>query len=313
MTMHFRDLAERAAADGTIDPAEVLALRREAWPDGAISAEEADAILAINARVANHTPEWTDFVVEAVGDFLLNGSEPRGYVPDERADWLIAALDHDGRLDSQTELELLVRVVERALGTPERLKAYALAQIERAVIYGDGPTRDGGTLAAGTVTASECRALRRLIFAAGGDGPACVSQAEAELLFRIKDATLGAANAPEWRDLFVQGVANHVQGWRHSEGLTRERAAALETFMNDATSRVGGFMARMARVGPNGFASAVRGAAFGRRQAAPDALAQARADAAVTASEQDWLDAQMAASDGVDPLEEALLAFLRAA
>jgi hypothetical protein len=61
-----------------------------------------------------------------------------------------------------------------------------------------------------------------VIFASGGDRPAAVSQREAEMLFRLKDATLGADNAAEWQRLFVQGVGNYLQGWQGAKGLTRE-------------------------------------------------------------------------------------------
>ena len=47
-------------------------------------------------------------------------------------------------LDSLTELELLVKVLEKAIDVPEQLNAYALDQIEQAVLTGEGPTRDGG-------------------------------------------------------------------------------------------------------------------------------------------------------------------------
>ncbi len=299
MSMHFRAIAQQAAANGEIDAEEVLQLRRAAWPDGVIDAAEADAILTINDLVSNKGPEWTDFLTEAVCEYMLRADEPRGYVSPAKAAWLIAALDRDGQLDSMTELELLVRIIEKALGTPEELKAYALKQIERAVVFGTGPTRDGGALHAGSITEAECKVLRRMIFASGGDGPARASQAEAEMLFRIKDATLGANNAPEWERLFVQGVGNYVQGWQAAQGLTLERAAQLETFMNDHTSRVGSFLARMARFDRP------------RAQAAErDVFAEARADQAVTRSEQDWLDTRIGADGEVDALERALLAFL---
>jgi hypothetical protein len=299
MSMHFRAIAQQAAANGEIDADEVLQLRRAAWPDGVIDAEEADAVLTINDLVVNKGPEWTDFLTEAVCEYMLRSDEPRGYVSPAKAAWLMAALDRDGQLDSMTELELLVRIIEKALGTPDELKSYGLRQIERAVVFGTGPTRDGGALHAGSITEAECKLLRRMIFASGGDGPARVSKAEAEMLFRIKDATLGAINAPEWERLFVQGVGNAVQGWQAAQGLTRERAAELETFMNDHTSRVGSFLARMAR--------------FERPRATSpqrDVAAQAQADGAITQPEQSWLDALVGADGEIDPLERALLTFL---
>jgi hypothetical protein len=308
MTINFPELARQAAADGAITPEEVLALRRSAWPDGRIDETEAEAILAINEVVSVKSPEWIDFLVEAVGEYVLNGTEPRGYVANETADWLIAKLDHDGHLDSAAELELLVRVFEKALGTSDRLKQYALAQIERAVLTGEGPTRHGGSLDAGSITEAECKLLRRVIFASGGDRPSAVSQREAEMLFRIKDASLGADNAPEWQRLFVQGVGNYLQGWQGAKGLTRERAAELEAFMNQPSGGLSGFFSRMGRVGAGDLHAAARDL-LGNAPARSIA-AEAGADAAVTESEQQWLDAHIGSDGQIDPLEQALLAFL---
>jgi len=308
MTINFPELARQAAADGVITAEEVLALRRAAWPNGRIDQTEAEAILAINEVISAKSPEWIDFLVEAVGEYVLNGTEPHGYVADTVADWLIAELDRDGRLDSQAELELLVRVLEKALGTPDRLKDYALDQIERAVLTGEGPTRDGGNLDAGSITEAECKLLRRVIFASGGDRPAGVSQREAEMLFRIKDATLGQPNAPEWQRLFVQGVGNYLQGWTGGHEISRERAGELETFMNQTSSGLGSFFSRMSHVSGGDLRSAVRDLLAGTP--ARDYAGEADADAALTSPEQSWLDARIAADGQTDPLEEALLAFL---
>lgn len=308
MTINFPELARQAAADGVITADEVLALRRSAWPDGRIDQIEAEAILAINDVVSAKSPEWIDFLVEAVGEYVLNGTEPRGYVADATADWLIARLDQDGRLDSAAELELLVRVLEKALGTPDRLKDYALAQIERAVLTGEGPTRDGGTLSAGSITEAECKLLRRVIFASGGDRPAAVSQREAEMLFRLKDATLGSPNAAEWQRLFVQGVGNYLQGWTGSRAISRDRAAELEGFMNDRSSSFGAFFGRMSRVGAKDLRSAAQDLLSGTPSR--DFASEAGAEAAITSPERFWLDGKIGADGRTDPLEEALLAFL---
>lgn len=310
MSHHFRDIAERAVADGAIGAEEVLALRRVVWPDGIVAPDEAEAILVINSHVREHTAEWTDFVVEAVGEFVVNGCAPRGYVDADTADWLIQKIDHDGRLDTMTELELVVRVLEKALNCPEKLKAYALAQIEKAVVLGSGPTRCGGVLSAGSMGSTECRLLRRVIFSSGGSGPAHVTQTEAEMLFRIKDATLDGDNAPEWERLFVQGVGNFLQGWKRPEQLTRERAGQLESFMDDRSGHAGRFMVRMARTAPNGLRAAVREGGFGRKGLGAHSVAEVRADYVVTDTERLWLDAQIDADDKLDPLEQALLRFV---
>jgi len=307
MSMHFRDLAEQVAADGAIAPEEILSLRRAGWTDGHIQPEEAEAIFAINDRVAEPSIEWSDFFVEALSEFLVNGCEPRGYVSDGQGDWLIARIDHNGKLDSMTELELLVKVLERAQNAPDQLKSYALAQIEQAVLSGVGPTRDGGALAAGNVTETEARLLRRIIFAQAGERPGAVGRGEAEMLFRLKDATLGADNAPEWKRLFVQGVGNYLQGFGGHEALSRERAAELEHFMNDTAVRIGGFFSRMADSAVNG---GVR-SAFGRKGAVRDRAEEAEQAARVTDEENLWLQDRIDANDRLDEYDQALLDFIR--
>jgi hypothetical protein len=197
-------------------------------------------------------------------------------------------------------------VLERGINAPELLKAYVLEQVEQAVLTGSGPTRRDGELSPGHVNAAEARILRRVLFAPAGDGPAAVSCAEAELLFRLKDATLGAANALEWKQMFVQGVANYLQGAAsRTAQISRERAAELEAFIADDSSRTSGFLGRMAKGAPNAFA-----VAFGSRPPERDRLGELRAAEEVTADEQAWLDAHVGADGQVDAYEQALIAFL---
>ncbi|MFN4222027.1 MAG: hypothetical protein ACK4F2_07075, partial [Novosphingobium meiothermophilum] len=73
MTLHFRALAAQAAGDGTISADEILALRRAAWPDGKIDPEEAEAIFIMNDQLAAPTREWSDFFLEALVEFTVNG------------------------------------------------------------------------------------------------------------------------------------------------------------------------------------------------------------------------------------------------
>src|SRR6185369_6066264 len=179
---------------------------------------------------------------------------------------------------------------------PERLKAYAAAQIEQAVLTGDGPTRDGGALAPGRITPAECRLLKRYIYSFTSDAPGGVSRAEAEMLFRIKDATLGADNAPEWPDLFVHAVGNHLMAHNRFQQLSADRARELDSFMNDATPRLCAFFGRMARsdLGDN-----IRLAA-----------GEVAADQRITESEDAWLQGQVDANHQLDALDKALLRFI---
>ena len=126
MSMQFRELAAQAEADGAISADEVLALRKVAWPDGAIDAIEAEALFAINDKVSEAGTEWVDFFVEAIVEYVVQQGRVRGYVEEPLADWLIARIDTDGVFGSMAELEILVRVLETALSTPALLKTCLL-------------------------------------------------------------------------------------------------------------------------------------------------------------------------------------------
>jgi hypothetical protein len=304
--MHCAQIARPPAPPPANTAEEILALRRAGWADGALAPDEAEAVFALNDALPEPTAQWSDFFVEAIGEFVINGTDPRGYVSEDNATWLIARIGRDGALQGMTELELLVRVLERSQNVPERLKIYVLEQVERAVLTGTGPTRRGGELSPGHVNAAEALILRRVLFAPAGDGPAAVSCAEAELLFRLKDATLEAANALEWKQMFVQGVANYLQGVASRNAqIDRDRAAELEAFVADDRSSVTGFLGRMAKGAPNAF-----GVVFGRRQPERDRLAELRAAESITADEQQWLDAHVNADGEIDAYEQALIAFL---
>ena len=306
MSIHFAEIARQAAADGAITPEEILALRRDGWGDGRIAPEEADAIFAINDVLTERSPQWCDFFVEAIGEYVLNTWEPHGYVTDEQAAWLIGKVSADGKIDSMVELELLVRVLERASNVPDNLKGFVLDQIERAVTTGSGPTRDGGALTAACVTDAECRVLRRVIFAGGGDRPAGVSRREADMLYRIKDATVDAANSPEWQRLFVQGVANFLMGFTAPQAqISRDRAAELDAFMADTRPHVGGFLGRMVMGAPSGFAQT-----FGQKTPEPTIEEEVEEAREVTADESGWLDRHIHGKGEPDEYDRALLKFI---
>lgn len=310
MTTHFIDFAQRAAADGQVTADELLTLRREGWGDGIMTRAEAEALFTLNHALKERTPEWCDFFVEAIGEFVLNGTPPRLQCNEEEAAWLIGQIDYDGVTESMVELETMVRIIERAENTPDRLKNYVLDQVEREVLTGVGPTRCGGALAATHITSAECRIIRRTIFAAGGHGPAAVTRWDAEMLWRLKDETLAEENAPEWDDLFIDGIANYLKGFiLPNAQVSHERKLELEAFIADNEANVGRFMGRVAQEAPqvmNHF-----GKVFGKkRDTGPDYTAIAVAGEAVTNYESEWLEKMINADGTVDELESRLIARL---
>lgn len=305
MSFAFQDIARSIRAEGAITARDTLALRQWNWADGKVSADEAGALFDLNDLGKSRSPEWIDCFVEAIAEYAVNGTKPHGYVSDENAAWLIGRIDKDGRVETLGELELIARILEKATNAPDSLKAYAVAQIEKTVLTGEGPTRDGSALRPATVDAAEVALLRRILFAQGGDGPAAISRTEAELLFRIKDATLLHNNAPGWQTLFVQAVGHHLMAHNSYTPLTRERAAQLDLFMNDSSSSLGRFMWRMMKPGARTGLSAL----FAKKPGV-DHDATVAADSEVTAPESAWLKAQINADAELDPIEKALLAFV---
>ncbi len=299
MTRPLDDVTAMIAQARSLGPDETLALRRAVWPDGKISAQEAGILFALNRVSSAPSREWVDFFVEAITAYLVEQADPRGYVSDENAAWLMQAIDQDGKVDTLAELELVVKVIERAENVPDSLKAYALDQIRRAVLHGQGPTRSGDALQPGSIGTAEVRLLRRVLYATGGAAPAHINRAEAELLFEIKDATLAGQNAPEWQTLFVQALSLHLMTNQRFRALTRQDAQRLHAFMADTSAGIGSFFGRMA-------GSLADGTPLGA-VSSPDAEPEPAPADGLTASEQDWLQAMVGGDGKLDPLERALL------
>ncbi len=308
MSFDFGNLTIQIAEDGHISAAEILALRRLGWADGRMSPDEAETLFVANETTADSGADWCDFFVEAMTSFVVHTVEPSGYIDQEMADELIARIDRDGRVGTMAELELLIRVIEVSTSAPQTLRDYALRQVEEAVTQGEGPTRHGQLTTQG-INTTEVAMLRRLIFGTGSERPAGVSKAEAEMLFRIKDATLFEVNCPEWHDLFVKGVAQFLLGFGGHEALSAERAAELEAFMNKEGGGIGGFLSRMARSDPReGFGSLLELDSEEDELGAWDDDAEAAA--ALEPAEQVWLRDMLDADEELDEMEKALIAFI---
>jgi len=311
MKMDVSGLIGSIKARQTISAADVLSLRKEIWPDGVISAEEAELLFEINDLDCQPGEEWHEFFVAAITAYIVQQTEPKGYVSEDNARWLMEKIDHDGKVQSAAELELLVRTMEKATGTPETLQDYVLKQIEDAVLTGEGPTRNAGSLQPGSVSDAEVEILRRVCYAAGSDGPGRISRNEADMLFRIKDATLAAGNSKHWPKLFVQLIGNYLMAYGEYDMLCRTEAARLERFMDDNKPSVRGFFGRMKDSDIGGtFRKVFDSDIFGQKNSECghiDAVAQARK---LTIVENSWLHGKIHADQNLDPLETELLDFI---
>jgi len=237
---------------------DVLSLRRQVYGDGRVGHEEADALIALNSACADQCSEWQAFFIEAITDYIVHQEKPAGYISASNADWLIAAVSRDGQIATVTELELLVRALETAKYSPEKLVSFALEQIRCAVVEGEGPLVRGGALVPGLIGEAGVNLLRRILYAFGGDGNVAITKSEAEILFAINDAVADADNHPSWNELFVKAIANFVMCASGYEAPTRDEALRRESFVDRADADIGGFLARMVSGGGRGILDAYR-------------------------------------------------------
>lgn len=307
-------IVEEIVSRGSIRNADVLKLRAAFYAEGAISREEAEALIHLNDACPVKDASWAELFVEAISDYLVNDAEPKGYIVAENADWLIEAIGRDGRIDSRTELEVVVSALDKARWSPASLVEFALAQVKRAVTVGDGPLRAGEAAAPGTITESEVELIRRILYAFGGDGSVAVTRVEAEALFEINDAVANAGVNPAWTDLFVKAIANVVMTSSGYASPTRE-----EALRHDAWLERSGDLSPVA--GLRSLVSAGLGVVWGgyRKQSTEErALARLErqrveiiTNEAVSESEVAWLAERIGRDGKLTDNEAALIAFLK--
>lgn len=312
MDEELTELLARLMRAGAVTDGDVMMLRDAIWTDETIAEPVVDALFKLNDHLQVRSPAWTDFFIEAVEYFLVDQCVPQGFVDENCAAWLCHKIDKNGRVASLTEVELLVAVIERAESAPEILKDYAIAQIEATIVTGEGPTRPDGTVRPNCVDAVEVELLRRLIFASGGEGAVIVGAQEADLLFRIKDATLEGNNASSWLRLFVQGVGNHLMAHSDYRPLSRDEAQRLNESLNDNAPSLARFFRRM--IPADMFGCGTITDAF--KQLFPrveDRFAKRLAldnSHLITPQEAGWLKTHIAADEKIDSYEKALLTFI---
>src|SRR5262245_37911993 len=185
------DVLREAKASKKITAGMVRELRASLYNDGAAEMGEVDRLFAMDEAATEADPSWTELFIEAVADYIVEQVQPQGHISEDNANWLIDRISRDGTVKSATELEMLVKVLEKAQSSPQRLVAFALAQVKKAVVEGEGPLAHG-SLTSGKVGRDEAELMRRILYAFGGDGNIAVTRPEAEVLFDINDATATA-------------------------------------------------------------------------------------------------------------------------
>lgn len=298
---------------GSIKDADVMRLRAAYYSDGNIGSEEAETLFALNDACPVQDRAWSDFFIEAVTDYIVNQAAPEGYITAANAEWLMRRIARDGQVSRKSELELLINVLDKARWSPASLVSFTLEQVKSAVLFGEGPLRDGSGVPKGTISESEVELVRRVLYAFGGDGNVAVTRAEAEILFDINDA-LGASGAhPAWIDLFVKAIANVVMAASGYSVPTREEALRREVVIAPAPGRA---LRDIIRKLADTSLSSVR-AAYREQSSVERALARLErqrieiiTNEEVTEGEAGWLAERLGRDGKLTPAEDALVSYL---
>lgn len=302
-------------ARGSISETDVARFRRIFFEDGIVSSDEADILLQINGSCHSATRGWSEFVVEAVTDYLVFQAHPQGYVTADNAYWLFERIEHYRLADGRLATDLAVNVLEKARWAPVSLTTFALEQVKRAVVTGSGPLRAQDGVPAGTITVGEVDLLRRILYAFGGDGHVAVTRNEADVLFDIDEAVENAAPNAAWTDLFVKAVANVIMSTSGYAVPSREEALRQEASLTGADQKTSVLAFLLSMVRSN--LSAVR-EAYHDQTVEERALARLEhqrieiiTNETITEAEASWLAGRLIRDGRLSPSETALVAYLR--
>ena len=300
MDQETKILMARVAKLGEISEAEAHRIVNEIYADGIVSRNEAESLFRLSDLLCDTDPAWTSRFQEAMKDFLLTREPPEGWITDGEANWLIAQVQYDGHDPSLDEIDLLIELLRKADGAPEKLARFTLEAVSKRMISD------------GKAELKMVERMRFALYAGAGEGGIWVNQFEAGILFKTNDAIANADNAPTWNDLFARAIGNHLMARAHPAPQTVEGALARERWLSDTSSSAGGFFSRMGASFSSGnwfemITHNGRKAAEARQAAAEAANREAEK---VTDFESAWLLKGLKADGSISPAEAALIEFL---
>jgi hypothetical protein len=224
---------------------DAFALRREIYSNGDPTRADLEKLLA-SGRNAGADIDFAALIADVATDVLVRQVDPQGYVTEADAAWLVARLGQGGGLGCYAEFEMLKGVFGHAVSVPPELTAFAVREVEKAILTGRRNAMGGVDHEPGVVTRDDVDALRALAFAPTRGSSLHVDKTTAEALFDIAHATATAANDPQFADFFARAVGNYLMGVAFSGTPDRSEVLRHEAELDKPTG-FGAFFAAMAR------------------------------------------------------------------
>lgn len=318
--LRIEHLDERLHATGRIEGQHTLQLRRMIYANGTVTRKDAEILFNLDRVCSRKDPTFAALYVEALTDYLVWQTEPKGYLTDDLARFLIDNISADKHIQRDTELELVLNVVHWARRCPEELVLLVLEAVRQSVLL-PHHTALGANRPRVSIGAADVAILRKALHAPAGDGSLMVTRREADLLFTLNEATPTDQNDPEWRDFFVRAIANCLMNSMdapmvptHEEAVRREQWLSERHSIGQLLSSVAGALSRGDIPVREVFEEFDP---MGAKAARKEADAEARATKlrlqreAIDADEAKWLAERILRDGAVDENERALLTYLK--
>ncbi len=138
-------LASKTGERGQILPEDVAFLRENLFNGEEIWPPEARALFDLLQKRLPACEEFDAFIVEAISSYIIDELEPRGALDEKNARFLAAMLRRDEEGWTETDLEILVTVMEKAGSAPVSLQQFAV-EVSQKVRLGLRPAAEKLTM-----------------------------------------------------------------------------------------------------------------------------------------------------------------------
>ncbi|MDH4982935.1 hypothetical protein [Hyphomicrobium sp. D-2] len=299
---------------GSIHEVDVLRLKSAFHHDSAITADEAEALFALNETCQSQHSTWDGFYVEALTDYVVAQVLPEGYLTADEANRFFKRIASEGLVERKTDLDLLINVLTKSRWSPVSLSCAALNQVKHAVTTGSGPLRAAYPGESGTIRESEVELVRRILYAFGGDGAVPITQAEADVLFEINEQLCEPQANAAWMDLFVKALTNVAMACSGQAVPTREESLRRDPWLMEATGELSQLALLSAMV-----SSSLKGVRSGYREQSSEERALMRLEMQrieiitneeIVAADAAWLCGRIGRRGRLTASEAALVAYL---
>lgn len=318
--LRIEQLDQSLRANGLIDVQHAMQLRRMIYAKDKVTRSDAEILFRLDHACSKKDSAFTGLYVEALTDYFVWQTEPKGYVMPAQAQFLIDNVARDGHVSGKTELELVLNVVHWARDVPDELTVLVVDAVRQHVMLSRGPMH-GANRPSFNICAGDVAILRKALHAPAGERGLLVSRKEAELLFTLNEAAATGANDPSWTEFFCLALANHLLNPMndpvtptYEDAVSRERwldeRGSIGTLLGSVGKAMASgnipFMDVWNELDPTGAVRA-RAEEVADREDTSRRLSREQVDH----DEAVWLAERILRDGSIDDNERALLAYLR--